>query len=115
MEFAFTDEQKMIAETVQAFFRENATSERTRQAMAAGAIERFAVQVDGQSFDVTLHFRQEHRGEAAERIVPSAAPAAMTLTAPPSTRRGGGSRTGRAGIGWARRVTAALSRRRCRC
>lgn len=40
MEFAFTDEQKMIAETVQAFFRENATSERTRKAMAADGIDR---------------------------------------------------------------------------
>ena len=40
MEFAFTDEQKMIAETVQAFFRENATSARTRQAMAADGIDR---------------------------------------------------------------------------
>ena len=40
MEFAFTDEQKMIAETVQAFFRENATSERTRQAMAAEGVDR---------------------------------------------------------------------------
>jgi alkylation response protein AidB-like acyl-CoA dehydrogenase len=40
MEFAFTDEQKMIAETVQAFFRENATSERTRKAMAGEGIDR---------------------------------------------------------------------------
>ena len=40
MEFAFTDEQKMIAETVQSFFRENATSERTRKAMAAEGIDR---------------------------------------------------------------------------
>jgi len=40
MEFAFTDEQKMIAETVQAFFRENATSDRTRKAMAADGIDR---------------------------------------------------------------------------
>lgn len=40
MEFAFTDEQKMIAETVQAFFRENATSERTRKAMAGTGIDR---------------------------------------------------------------------------
>ena len=35
MEFAFTDEQVMIAETARAFFYENATSERTRAAMAA--------------------------------------------------------------------------------
>jgi alkylation response protein AidB-like acyl-CoA dehydrogenase len=35
MEFAFTDEQKMIAETVRGFFGENATSARTRAAMAA--------------------------------------------------------------------------------
>ena len=33
MEFSFTDEQRMIAEMVQAFFAENATSERTRAAM----------------------------------------------------------------------------------
>ncbi|MBU6269026.1 MAG: acyl-CoA/acyl-ACP dehydrogenase [Sphingomonadales bacterium] len=35
MEFAFTDEQAMIGETVRAFFADNATSERTRAAMAA--------------------------------------------------------------------------------
>ncbi|MCP5395219.1 MAG: acyl-CoA/acyl-ACP dehydrogenase [Sphingomonadaceae bacterium] len=40
MEFAFTDEQAMIAETVQSFFRENATSERTRTAMAGDGIDR---------------------------------------------------------------------------
>lgn len=40
MEFAFSDEQKMIAETVQSFFRENATSQRTRAAMAADGIDR---------------------------------------------------------------------------
>lgn len=40
MEFAFTDEQKMIAETVQSFFRENATSDRTRKAMAGDGIDR---------------------------------------------------------------------------
>lgn len=40
MEFAFTDEQKMIADTVRGFFRENATSERTRKAMAADGIDR---------------------------------------------------------------------------
>jgi alkylation response protein AidB-like acyl-CoA dehydrogenase len=34
MHFALTDEQAMIAETAQAFFAENATSERTRAAMA---------------------------------------------------------------------------------
>jgi alkylation response protein AidB-like acyl-CoA dehydrogenase len=39
MHFAFTDEQAMIAETAQAFFRENATSQRTREAMAAGGID----------------------------------------------------------------------------
>jgi len=38
MEFAFTDEQAMIAETARGFFAENATSERTRKAMnASGA------------------------------------------------------------------------------
>jgi len=40
MEFAFTDEQKMIAETAQAFFRENAASQRTRAAMAGDGIDR---------------------------------------------------------------------------
>jgi alkylation response protein AidB-like acyl-CoA dehydrogenase len=40
MEFAFTDEQKMIADTVRAFFSENATSERTRKAMAGNGIDR---------------------------------------------------------------------------
>ncbi len=35
MDFAFTDEQAMIAETARAFFAENATSARTRAAMAA--------------------------------------------------------------------------------
>ncbi|MCB2087480.1 MAG: acyl-CoA dehydrogenase family protein, partial [Sphingomonadaceae bacterium] len=39
MDFAFTDEQQMIAETAQAFFSENATSERTRKAMAADGID----------------------------------------------------------------------------
>lgn len=40
MDFAFTDEQNMIAETAQAFFVENATSERTRKAMAGDGIDR---------------------------------------------------------------------------
>lgn len=40
MEFAFTEEQAMIAETVRGFFAENATSERTRKAMAADGIDR---------------------------------------------------------------------------
>jgi alkylation response protein AidB-like acyl-CoA dehydrogenase len=40
MDFAFTDEQQMIAETAKAFFSENATSERTRAAMAADGIDR---------------------------------------------------------------------------
>lgn len=40
MHFAFTDEQVMIAETAKAFFAENATSERTRAAMAAGGVDR---------------------------------------------------------------------------
>ena len=39
MEFAFTEEQAMIGETVRAFFAENATSERTRKAMAADGID----------------------------------------------------------------------------
>jgi alkylation response protein AidB-like acyl-CoA dehydrogenase len=40
MEFAFTDEQAMIGETARAFFAENASSERTRKAMAAEGIDR---------------------------------------------------------------------------
>ena len=40
MEFAFTEEQAMIAETARAFFADNATSERTRRAMAADGIDR---------------------------------------------------------------------------
>ena len=39
MEFALSDEQQMIAETVRAFFAENATSERTRAAMAASGAD----------------------------------------------------------------------------
>ncbi len=39
MDFVFTDEQRMIAETAQTFFAENATSERTRAAMAADGID----------------------------------------------------------------------------
>lgn len=39
MDFAFTDEQTMIAETARAFFSENATSERTRTAMAGDGID----------------------------------------------------------------------------
>jgi alkylation response protein AidB-like acyl-CoA dehydrogenase len=40
MEFAFTEEQQMIGETARAFFAENATSERTRAAMAGDGIDR---------------------------------------------------------------------------
>lgn len=40
MHFAFTDEQAMIADTVRGFFAEQATSERTRVAMAADGIDR---------------------------------------------------------------------------
>jgi len=39
MEFALSDEQQMIAETARAFFTENATSERTRKAMATSGID----------------------------------------------------------------------------
>lgn len=39
MEFAFTEEQQMIGETARAFFAENATSERTRAAMADNGID----------------------------------------------------------------------------
>ena len=40
MHFAFTDEQKMIAETAQDFFRKNAASDRTRKAMAGDGVDR---------------------------------------------------------------------------
>jgi alkylation response protein AidB-like acyl-CoA dehydrogenase len=40
MHFAFTDEQAMIAETVRGFFAENATSTRTRAAMAGDGVDR---------------------------------------------------------------------------
>jgi len=40
MEFSFTEEQAMIGETAKAFFAENATSERTRRAMAADGLDR---------------------------------------------------------------------------
>jgi alkylation response protein AidB-like acyl-CoA dehydrogenase len=39
MNFAFTEEQQMIGETARAFFAENATSARTRQAMAGDGID----------------------------------------------------------------------------
>lgn len=39
MRFAFTEEQAMIAETAKAFFAENATSERTRAAMAGNGVD----------------------------------------------------------------------------
>ncbi|MBS0477035.1 MAG: acyl-CoA dehydrogenase family protein [Proteobacteria bacterium] len=39
MDFALSDEQQMIADTARAFFSENATCERTRQAMAAGGAD----------------------------------------------------------------------------
>lgn len=40
MDFAFTDEQVMIDDTVKGFFAENATSENTRKAMAADGFDR---------------------------------------------------------------------------
>ncbi|MEY2927951.1 MAG: hypothetical protein RL367_2428 [Pseudomonadota bacterium] len=40
MEFAFTQEQAMIAETARNFFAQNATSARTRAAMAADGVDR---------------------------------------------------------------------------
>jgi alkylation response protein AidB-like acyl-CoA dehydrogenase len=40
MHFAFTDEQTMIAETARGFFADNATSQRTRAAMAGDGIDR---------------------------------------------------------------------------
>lgn len=40
MDFALTDEQRMIADTARQFFAENATSERTRGAMGADGFDR---------------------------------------------------------------------------
>lgn len=40
MDFAFTDEQLMIAETARGFFVDNATSQRTRKAMASDGFDR---------------------------------------------------------------------------
>ncbi|GAB5487262.1 MAG: acyl-CoA dehydrogenase family protein [Parasphingorhabdus sp.] len=40
MDFAFTDEQLMIAETAQSFFADNATSKRTRKAMENDGFDR---------------------------------------------------------------------------
>ncbi|MBX3594716.1 acyl-CoA dehydrogenase family protein [Sphingomonas sp.] len=40
MDFALTDEQRMIADTANAFFAEGATSARTRAAMDAGGLDR---------------------------------------------------------------------------
>lgn len=40
MNFAFTDEQAMIAETARAFFAEHATSARTRAAMAGNGVDK---------------------------------------------------------------------------
>lgn len=40
MEFSFTEEQTLIRDTVFAFFSENATSERTRKAMAEDGLDR---------------------------------------------------------------------------
>lgn len=40
MEFVFTDEQRMIGETLRGFFAEHATSARTRAAMAGDGIDR---------------------------------------------------------------------------
>jgi alkylation response protein AidB-like acyl-CoA dehydrogenase len=40
MHFAFTDEQQMIVETARGFFADNATSKRTRTAMAGEGIDR---------------------------------------------------------------------------
>ncbi len=39
MDFAFTDEQAMIAETARQFFADSATSEQTRKAMAADGVD----------------------------------------------------------------------------
>ena len=40
MHFVFTDEQRMIGETVRSFFAEHATSARTRAAMAGEGVDR---------------------------------------------------------------------------
>ncbi len=53
MEFSFTDEQRMIAETARDFFSENATSARTRKAMCAKGKD------EGIDRDLWLAFCQE--------------------------------------------------------
>ena len=39
MDFALTEEQRMISQVAQAYFAENATSERTRAAMAGSGVD----------------------------------------------------------------------------
>ena len=56
MHFAFTDEQAMIAETAKAFFAEQATSERTRAAMAGTGVDEALWQaVTRQPVEVICH------------------------------------------------------------
>ncbi|MEZ5742534.1 MAG: acyl-CoA dehydrogenase family protein [Sphingomonadaceae bacterium] len=63
MEFAFTEEQAMIAETARDFFRENATSERTRKAMAGEGIDRELWQAFGTELGLAgLTVPEEHGG-----------------------------------------------------
>lgn len=63
MEFAFTEEQQMIVETVQPFFRENASSECTRAAMAGGGIDRDLWSAFGQELGLAgLALPEEHGG-----------------------------------------------------
>ena len=63
MEFAFTDEQAMIAETARDFFRANATSERTRKAMAGDGLDRDLWQAfSGELSLAGLTIAEEHGG-----------------------------------------------------
>jgi alkylation response protein AidB-like acyl-CoA dehydrogenase len=63
MEFAFTDEQRMIGETVRAFFVENATSARTRAAMAGNGLDAALWQAFATELGLTgIALPEEHGG-----------------------------------------------------
>ena len=67
MDFQFSDEQKMIAETAKAFFSEHATSARTRAAMAGDGIDRalwasFCTELGLAGVGVAEHWHVHHLG-----------------------------------------------------
>ena len=69
MDFAFTDEQTMIAETAKAFFSENATSERTRAAMAGDGIDHALWQASCQDLGLSGIGIPENAGGAGLGLV----------------------------------------------